>query len=102
LSYYKCEFEEVRSGRSRRLKQNHFQKTARVRSGAVRTLIFSIRRSADGTQETVNPAFFVYREWLLYVKIWDWYRVCSFLRLNAFYLFFIGLANSSVASKAQT
>jgi hypothetical protein len=47
-----------------------------------------------GTQETVNPAFFVYREWLLYVKIWDWYRVCSFLRLNAFYLFFIRLANS--------
>jgi hypothetical protein len=58
--------------------------------------------TASGTQETVNPAFFVYREWLLYVKIWDWYRVCSFLRLNAFYLFFIGLANSSVASKAQT
>jgi hypothetical protein len=58
--------------------------------------------SVPGTQETVNPAFFVYREWLLYVKIWDWYRVCSFLRLNAFYLFFIGLANSSVASKAQT
>jgi hypothetical protein len=44
----------------------------------------------------------VYREWLLYVKIWDWYRVCSFLRLNAFYLFFIGLANSSVNSKTKT
>jgi hypothetical protein len=44
-------------------------------------LIFPIRGSVDGTQETVNPAFFVYREWLLYVKIWDWYRVCSFLRL---------------------
>jgi len=44
----------------------------------------------------------VYREWLLYVKILDWYRVCSFLRLNAFYLFFIGLANSSVNSKTKT
>jgi hypothetical protein len=67
-----------------------------------RTLIFPIRGSADGTQETVNPAFFVYREWLLYVKIWDWYRVCSFLRLNAFYLLLIELANSSVNSKTKT
>jgi hypothetical protein len=52
--------------------------------GGERTLIFSIRGAADGTQETVNPAFFVYREWLLYVWV---SRPCSFLRLNAFYLF---------------
>jgi hypothetical protein len=36
------------------------------------------------------------------VMVWGLFRVCSFLRLVAFYLILIGLANSFVRSKAKT